>query len=190
MAFVELANKYGTIDTGKGTDKNTSHSYGPIYESIFSPIKSTATTILEVGFDSGKSLQLYSEYFTNATIYGIDIRDNCLEDVKQIKNIHMVFGDAKSSSIINHFNKKYDVIIEDASHELEDQIRHFKDYSDFVLPNGYYIIEDVDGKNMNELKTALEPVAISKGFVFEILDLRSIKDRFDDILFVFKRTLV
>jgi trans-aconitate methyltransferase len=190
MAFVELANKYGTIDTGKGTDKNTSHSYGPIYESIFSPIKSTATTILEVGFDSGKSLQLYSEYFTNATIYGIDIRDNCLEDVKQIKNIHMVFGDAKSSSIINHFNKKYDVIIEDASHELEDQICHFKDYCDFVLPNGYYIIEDVREGHANELKTALEPVAISKGFVFEILDLRSIKNRSDDILFVFKRTLV
>jgi len=101
MSFVEIANKYGNDthgdSTSHGTDKNTTHSYGPIYESLFSPIKNTATAILEIGFDSGKGLQLFSEYFTNATIYGIDIRDTCLQDVKTISNIHMVFGDAKLS---------------------------------------------------------------------------------------------
>jgi hypothetical protein len=102
----------------------------------------------------------------------------------------MVFGDAKLSSIINHLNKQFDVIVEDASHELDDQICHFKDYSDFVLPNGYYIIEDVHEVNMNPLKEALEPVAKAKGFIFEIIDLRSVKNRFDDILFVFKRVQV
>jgi cephalosporin hydroxylase len=191
MSFVELADKYGSmINTTYGTDKNTIHSYGPIYESIFTPIKNTATSILEIGFHSGKSLQLYSEYFTNATIYGIDIDDNCFEDVKQIKNIQMVFGDATLPSVIDHFNKKYDVIIEDASHTLEHQIQHFKDYSDFVLPNGYYIIEDVDQNNANELKATLEPIAQVKGFSFDIIDLRNIKNRFDDILFVFKRSPV
>jgi len=55
------------------------------------------------------------------------------------------------------------------------------------LPNGYYIIEDVHEVNMNPLKEALEPVAKAKGFIFEIVDLRSVKNRFDDILFVFKR---
>ena len=190
MSFVELANKYGSVSTSHGTDKNTTHSYGPIYESIFSPIKNTAKSILEIGFDSGKGLQVFSEYFTNATIYGIDIKDNCLQDVKTISNIHMIFGDAKSPSIIGHFKKQYDVIVEDASHELEDQICHFKDYSDFVLPNGYYIIEDIREHHANALKAALEPVALSKGFLFEIIDLRSIKNRSDDILFVFKRVQV
>ena len=190
MTFVEIANKYGAIDTDKGTDKNTTHSYGPVYESIFYPIKNTTKSILEIGLASGKSLQLYSEYFTNAMIYGIDIHDNCLEDVKTIERVNMVFGDAKLPSIINHFNRQYDVIIEDASHEFDDQVCHFKDFCEFVLLNGYYIIEDVHENNMNKLKAALEPLANSKGFVLEILDLRNIKNRFDDILFIFKRVHV
>jgi hypothetical protein len=39
MSFVEIANKYGSDthgdSTSHGTDKNTTHSYGPIYESLF-----------------------------------------------------------------------------------------------------------------------------------------------------------
>ena len=190
MSFVELANKHGAIYTTEGTDKNTTHSYGHIYEMLFAPIKNTVTSILEIGFDSGKSLQLYSEYFTNARIYGIDIADRCLYDVKQINRIQMIFGDAKLPYIINHFNKKYDIIIEDASHTLEDQIQHFKDYCHFVSPNGYYIIEDVTGDNADNLKIALESIAKANGFSLGILDLRTVKNQFDDILFVFKRSSV
>ena len=187
MSLCELLNIYGNINTHYGTDKNTSHSYGQIYEYLFSAYKYKAQSILEIGFDSGASLQVYSEYFVNATIYGIDIEDNCLTNIKTNNRIHMVFGDATDISIINHFDKMYDIIIEDGSHTLNHQICHFKDYSDFVLPDGCYIIEDVHEVNMSALKLELEPLAISKGFSLEIVDLRNIKNRFDDILFIFKK---
>jgi hypothetical protein len=102
----------------------------------------------------------------------------------------MVFGDAKSPQIINYYKKTYDIIIEDASHLLDDQVCHFKDYSDFVNPGGYYIIEDVHQDNLDILKNILEPIGKYKGFTLTVEDLRKNKKRFDDILLIFKKNLV
>jgi hypothetical protein len=187
MAFTNLLEKYGSIDTGYGTDKNTSHSYGPVYDALFMFYKNSATSILEIGFDSGTSLQVYSEYFTNATIYGIDIKDNCMPHIKTNPRIQMYFGDANSSESIRGFQGPFDIIVEDASHMVHDQIQHFKDYSNKVKQGGLYIIEDVDFRNVNLLRATLEPYATDNGFTMEIIDLQNIKGRFDDILFVFKR---
>jgi len=49
-----------------------------LYEILLGPIKNTANNILEVGigdfgYKNGGSLLLWRNYFTNATIYGIDI---------------------------------------------------------------------------------------------------------------------
>lgn len=63
--------------------------------------KNTATTILEIGFDSGTSLQVYSEYFTNAIIYGIDIQDNYIPHIKTNPRIQTYVGDANSSESIS-----------------------------------------------------------------------------------------
>jgi hypothetical protein len=187
MAFCNLLAKYSSVDTSYGTDKNTSHSYGPVYDTLFAPYKDTATQLLEIGFDSGASLQVYSEYFTNATIYGIDICDNCQPQYKQNPRIRMHFGDANASESVQGFEGPFDIIVEDASHTLPDQIQHFKDYSSKVKKGGLYIIEDVHENNLANLNSALNMYAVQNGFSAEIMDLRHVKGRFDDILFVFRR---
>ena len=70
MSLVELNNDF--------TDKNTTHSYLPLYDKLLKTLKNTAKNVLEVGIGdfetkNGGSLLLWSNYFTNATIYGIDI---------------------------------------------------------------------------------------------------------------------
>lgn len=187
MAFCNLLVKYSSVDTSYGTDKNTTHSYGAVYDTLFAPYKDTATRLLEIGFDSGASLQVYSEYFTNATIYGIDIRDNCQSQYKQNPRIQMYFGDATASESIGAFEGPFDIIVEDGSHTLEHQIQHFKDYSSKVKIGGLYIIEDVHENNLDALNAALNTYATQGGFTVEIMDLRHMKGRFDDILFVFRR---
>jgi hypothetical protein len=187
MSIIDLCNKYGAIDTSFGTDKNTVHSYGTTYDRILTPFKDTAQNVLEIGFDSGASLQVYSEYFTNANIYGIDIRDNCKPEYKLNPKVQMVFGDAKDASIVNHYKTNFDVIIEDASHLPRDQIQHFIDFSDKVADGGIYIIEDVDGHHLSFLRDTLQTISDMKGFTMEVIDLRNIKGRFDDIIFVFRR---
>jgi hypothetical protein len=81
-------NLYDIIDNDR-TDKNTAHSYLDLYQTLFNNKKNTAKNILEIGIYRGGSIKLWSEFFINATIYGIDIIDidNMLEDIKNNVNI-------------------------------------------------------------------------------------------------------
>lgn len=74
MSLTSLDNKY--------TDKNTIHSYLPLYETLLQPIKETARAVLEVGVYKGGSIKLWHDYFKNASIYGCDISDNILRESK------------------------------------------------------------------------------------------------------------
>lgn len=184
--FSDILKKYESIDTHNGTDKNTTHSYGDVYDKLFSGYRSTSS-ILEIGFDGGGSLLAYTDYFPNATIHGIDISDQRLEKVKLHPRIETFIGDATSEATIKHFGKSYDIIIEDASHTLEHQVQHFIDYSWFVNPKGLYIIEDVAWYNIEPLKEKTAVFAETQGFNLTLFDLRDKKGRGDDILFVFQR---
>jgi hypothetical protein len=81
-------NLYDIIDNDR-TDKNTAHSYLDLYQTLFNNKKNTAKNILEIGIYRGGSIKLWSEFFINATIYGIDIIDidNMIEDIKNNINI-------------------------------------------------------------------------------------------------------
>jgi hypothetical protein len=187
MLFTDILAKYSSYNTSYGTDKITTHSYGDVYNELFEKYKSSANNILEIGFDCGASLQSYSEYFENATIYGIDIVDNMNLTYKINPKIITLIGDATNEKSVNYFNKKFDIIVEDGSHITEHQIKHFMDFHTKVNQGGLYIIEDVDGNHMDRINNSLKTVAEENGFSLKIYDLRHIKNRFDDILFVFKK---
>ena len=44
------------------TDTNTTHSYLPLYESLFKNKKETAQNILEIGIQNGGSIKLWRDY--------------------------------------------------------------------------------------------------------------------------------
>jgi hypothetical protein len=186
-SFTHILKKYESIDTSFGTDKNTSHSYGESYDIIFKEYKDSATEILEIGFDGGYSLLAYHDYFTNATIYGMDIHNNCRVNLSDKPRISVHFGDATLQENIEKFNTMYDIVIEDASHLPEHQIKHFVDFSKFVKPGGIYIIEDVHEKYIDIIRNILKPISEKTGFSMEVIDLREKKNRFDDIIIVFKK---
>jgi ubiquinone/menaquinone biosynthesis C-methylase UbiE len=187
MVFTDILNKYSSTNTSFGTDKNTTHSYGDVYNHLFKPYIESSDSILEIGFDCGASLQAYSEYFKNANIYGIDIRDNMNPLFKYNPKITTHIGDATEQNVVNYFDKKFDIIIEDGSHLVEHQIKHFMDFQSKVKAGGLYIIEDVHEMYSQQLESSLKEFAEKNGFSLEIIDLRNLKNRFDDILFVFKK---
>ena len=51
------------------TDKNTVHSYLPLYQQLLINKKETAKNVLEVGIQNGGSIKLWSDFFKNATVY-------------------------------------------------------------------------------------------------------------------------
>ena len=57
------------------TDKNSIHSYLPLYTILLLPIKDTAANILEICVFNGGSIKLWHDYFTKSMIYGCDLTD-------------------------------------------------------------------------------------------------------------------
>lgn len=185
LRFEDVLRPYEAIDTSQGTDKNTSHSYASVYNDLFQPIRHQKLSILEIGIDSGASLLAFADFFPNSSIYGLDIRDNTLEAVKKHERVSLSFGDALITK--NIFNKFYDIIVEDASHLPDHQVQHFIDFAPFLTQTGIYIIEDIWSDNLSFVRESITPYAEKYGLRMDVIDLRSVKGRFDDILLVFKR---
>lgn len=170
------------------TDKNTVHSYLDLYETLFTDKKETAKHILEIGILNGGSIKLWKDYFTNATIHGIDIiRDNKKwHDIIADPNITLYTGiDAYNKEFIaNAFlnkNIKFDIIIDDGPHTLISMMQYITYYSQLLLPDGILIIEDV--YNMKWTEILSDYVLENMKDKIHIYDLRENKNRYDDIIF-------
>ena len=108
------------------TDKNTVHSYLSLYQTLMESKKETALNVLEVGICDGGSIKLWSDFFTNATVYGLDIMN--INDVwENLKNnekiiLHTSIDAYNHDFFITNFlnkNIKCDFILDDGPHSLE-----------------------------------------------------------------------
>jgi hypothetical protein len=106
-----------------GTDKNTNHSYiQNFYEQEFSTFQNKNINLLEIGINKGGSLFLWSEFFKNANIYGLDITDKfLLEKYKNINRVNYIFKNAYSKQVSDEL-PDFDIIIDDGPHTVETQI--------------------------------------------------------------------
>jgi hypothetical protein len=172
------------IDNTK-TDKNTTHSYIRLYENLLNKKKETAKNILEIGIDRGGSIKLWSEYFTNAIIYGLDIMDinDVWDGIKNKNNIILYTSlNAYDPIFVNNIfmNKiKFDFMLDDGPHTLESQKIFINNYFKKLNKNGKLIIEDVLGDfNLNELLKEANKFSSN----IKILDLRDTTKTEDSII--------
>ncbi len=136
MTLDELAIKYGTDKSSKY------HNYTVVYEQMFGPIRNEPLKILEIGVGTGASLKMWLDYFPNAEIHGIDITlEN--QDAPLISNerVHLCLGDQTDRDFLDSIGIDFDIVIDDGSHRVDDQIFTFK----HLWPNTklLYVIEDV-----------------------------------------------
>ena len=185
MSLIEI------VDNSK-TDKNTTHAYLPLYQQLLANKKETATNILEIGVKHGGSIKLWHDFFTNATIYGLDIIP--IRDIwAEIKNKHRIklgrFDAYDTIFFTNNFlnkNIKFDFMLDDGPHTLESMLQFIKLYSQVMKDDGILIIEDVQSIDWIFLLRNEVPEHL-KHFV-KVYDLRDIKNRYDDIVFTIDRT--
>ena len=187
MSLVEL------VDNTR-TDKNTIHSYLHLYEKLFGSKKETAQNVLEIGVYNngdlhGGSIQLWEKYFTNATIHGLDnMHINEIWDGIQHKDNIILYTsiDAYDETFCKtqflDKNIKFDVIIDDGSHKLENMKQFIKLYSPLLTDDGILIIEDIQKWDWIEVLKKEVPEEL-KDYIF-VYDLRENKKRYDDIVFV------
>jgi hypothetical protein len=173
------------------TDKGTIHSYLRLYEKLLNPIKDTAKNVLEVGIGdfnnkNGGSLLLWKNYFTNASIIGVDILplDRVLDELINDKKIKLYTETNAYNDvfILNNFkNIKFDFLLDDGPHTLESQKKFIELYSNLLTDNGILIIEDVqDIKWIEHLKN-ITPENLKQ--YIKVYDLTKNKGRYDDIVF-------
>jgi len=169
------------------TDKNTCHSYLPLYQKLLIKKKETATNVLEVGICLGGSIKLWSDFFTNATVHGLDIMkyEDIWDGIKNNDKIVLYTSDAYNEDFFNSnfLNKgiRCDLMLDDGPHSLESMISFIKLYSQIMTDDGILIIEDVQHFEWCQILTDAVPDEL-KQYV-KVFDLRHIKDRYDDIVF-------
>ena len=135
----ELASLAGSTDKGMHD-----HGFVEVYERFFFQYRYKQIRILEIGIYNGDSLKLWSNYFAQASIFGIDVVPKPEVDSEQIKTYIADQADrAQLQRFIDTHGGDFDIIIDDGGHSMQQQQVSFGFLFPFVKPGGYYVIEDL-----------------------------------------------
>jgi len=158
MLLTKISNKFGCDKS----DKN--HKYTIRYHNYFEKDRYKKFNLLELGYGQGKSVKMWLEYFTKANLVVVDImkelpKDPLIEKYLNCKRFKFISADQiDMSKVMKIFDiyKEFYIIIDDASHIEEDQQFTFGHLFQFVIPNGWYIIEDLKCKRSHNKKFKVE----------------------------------
>jgi predicted O-methyltransferase YrrM len=175
----EIGRKYDTDKSSQRnnvTDDRHCHPYTLFYEGLFKNKKNDKLQIAEFGILEGSSLLMWREYFTNAEVYGFEYNNDYIASFRQnfnndritLKNVDVTNEETIQKSF-SDLNILYDIIIEDTTHQFEDQIRVIENTYQYLKPGGVLIVESI-------FKSYDENDYINK--------LRPILDNFQDYYFV------
>lgn len=158
-SLVDIGQKYGT-------DK-VSHGFCHLYGEKFNQMKESVKNVLEIGVFFGASIQMWREYFPNATIHGFDTFEGLQGNGSRFGDADKFYKDwetlphlgdriqlykhdqGKESDLITFVNEmkekniEFDLILDDGSHLMVDQQLTFKHLFEIVKNGGFYVIEDV-----------------------------------------------
>jgi len=104
--------------------------------------------ILEIGVSAGGSAMMFGLGSSTSTYVGLDINlknvQTCPEGYP--KNVTLLEGDVKDPKIVERLAAlgPFDLIIDDGSHYMEDQVAALKGLFPLLAPGGYFVIEDIN----------------------------------------------
>ena len=152
------------------------HGYSKIYERYFEKIRNANLNVLELGSFYGNAAGAFFYYFKNSSIYSGDICPDLFRYKSQrLKNFYINTSSETSikKDLIDN-QRIFNVIIEDASHTLKDQIISLFMLFKILSPKGFFICEELDfpetRKDMNinneypDLKNILKAIKLNRDF--------------------------
>ena len=164
---------------------NKGHGYSEFYKKKLEKIKNQKINILEIGSYAGASAAAFAKYLPNSNIFCFDINISNFE--YKSKKIH-VFGidinnQKKAIKIMNkiayQFNiEKFDIIIDDGSHNLSDILIALKFFFKYLRNKGLYVIEDFKHPNYYRYNKNINHI-----FIDELLKNLERKNTFNSNLF-------
>ena len=160
----------------KDNKRIDAHGYSKIYERYFEKIRNGNLNVLELGSFYGNAAGAFFYYFKNSNIYSGDICPDLFRYKSQrLKNFYVNTSSEISikKDLIDN-QRIFNVIIEDASHTLKDQIISLFMLFKILSPKGIFICEELDfpetRKDMNinneypDLKNILKAIKSNRDF--------------------------
>ena len=149
--------------------------YFEIYDRHFRRFREKDVHVLEIGVYSGGSLDMWRSYFgPKAKIYGVDLEPACR--MYEGNNVKIFIGNQHDRDFWKSFREQVpnlDVVIDDASHQTEDQIVSFEELFPHLCSGGVYLCEDVTWA-YNRF------ASYAHGITHKLNDFRRVKQSFDD----------
>lgn len=176
---------------GNITDKASEHSYDILYDNILSNYRNKQICLLEIGIWHGGSALLWQEYFPKGKLVFLDIESRVSSDTwksinKDKFDFHLMdaFTNEGFENVKELYPNGFDIIIDDAPHTLESQIFTIQNYTKLLRKGGILIIEDI--QHIDYASKIMESIGDIPHKSCEVIDLRPIKNRYDDIVIVVK----
>jgi hypothetical protein len=152
------------------TDKDALYlcDYIPIYENLFYNFKQNPINLLEIGigcyahesymkntlqcvnYKIGNCLRLWRDYFPNGNIYGLDYETEAM--IENEDRIFTYLGYQNNWEDMKQLGEnigKLDIVIDDGSHEMEDQALSFIILRHFLKFGSLYVLQNVHEVNID-----------------------------------------
>jgi len=131
---------------GEATDKYYVHNYLQIYDRYFEPLRNRRIKLLEFGILKGASVRVWHEAFKKAQIYGADKNETIWQKYTGgLDRFTALVGNQRDPHFIERRVKtcgKFDIIIDDASHNPSDQSALINALWPSLNAGGFYVVED------------------------------------------------
>lgn len=140
------------------------HPYTGIYNLLFHQYINKEFLFVEIGIEHNASMKMWGDYFKKANIVGFEYYEEKIKKAEsdKLKNVRYAQMDVTSvDSIKSGFEKLTEspsIIIDDSTHNFDDQIRIIKTALPYLKSNGILIVEDIfkhedESRYVNELRS-------------------------------------
>jgi hypothetical protein len=174
-----------SVFTKFGSDKDSRHSYGNVYQQIIK--KFTHPRILEIGVGSvndfpyaglkpGGALKAFREISSTSTVVGIDIDPQAVQTIQDEGFIGFTVDQTSEESLKDVETKlsqygPFDLIIDDGFHDPHANVKTLKILFNLLSDEGTYVVEDVHETLIDFWKV----LSLSLPGKMSILDMRDIR---------------
>lgn len=169
--------RQAAVLAGGHSDKLYFHGYERFYAEVLQHLRFSPIRLLEIGYKKGASAKMWQGYFRRfEKLVFIDINIQqacqpcaCLE--LPLSKCAVYYKDQSQDSDLQQLmrleeHRKFDIVVDDGSHEPLHQMVSFEALFPHVVPGGVYIIEDTE-KSYHR-KAGLSVVAIFQQAVLHI----------------------
>jgi SAM-dependent methyltransferase len=154
-------------------DRSHRHPYTVPYTLLFEPLRGKPIKFLELGVFRGASIVAWRRYFEKARIYGYENDAVAMSHVPSLPDVFLSNVDVSTKDTLVKALERdtadgelFDVILDDAAHNVDHQTILIREGLRFVKPGGLMIIEDVfrdrpESEYIPALESAIAAGAIS-----------------------------